>query len=287
MQTVVSVAIPSISFLLLVAVGLDLTQPDFARVRRQPWLVAAGILGPLVLLPALSLSLLWLFDPPPATMAGLLLIAACPIGGISNAYSYLARAAPALSVTLTAISCAVSVLTIPVLTRIFETALGRPLGFAAPAGALVLQLVAMLALPVALGMYVRARWPAVALTHRASVQSFGFGSLGALVLLVIWAQFDQFRDGLASTVPLAAAFVAGAFTVGWSLSLAVAPDARDRFTLAMEFATRNVAIATAIAVTILHRLDLAVFATTYFLTELPLALLAVVVFRRRSRAVAV
>ncbi len=52
----------------------------------------------------------------------------------------------------------------------------------------------------------------------------------------------------------------------------------------MEFATRNVAIATAVAVTVLQRLDLAVFATTYFLTELPLALLAVFLFRRRGPA---
>ena len=56
--------------------------------------------------------------------------------------------------------------------------------------------------------------------------------------------------------------------------------APDRFTLATEFATRNVAVATAIAVTLLGRAEFALFATTYFLTELPLTLLAVAGFRR-------
>lgn len=286
MQAVVSLAIPSIAFLLLVAVGLDLTPADFRRVWRQPALVATGIAAPLVLLPALSLVLIRLFEAPPAVTAGMLLIAACPIGGISNAYSYLARASVALSVTLTGISCFLAVVTIPALTLLYEAALGQSLGFAVPPDVLVLQLLGMLALPVALGMYVRARWPGVALEHRVTVQRAGFGSLGLLVLLVIHDQFAGFREALPATVPLAVAFVAGAFATGWSLGRAVAPDPRDRLTLAMEFATRNVAIATAIAVTILGRTELAVFATIYFLTELPLALLAVALFRRRSRAAA-
>ena len=53
-----------------------------------------------------------------------------------------------------------------------------------------------------------------------------------------------------------------------------------RFTLATEFATRNMAVATAIALTLAGRVEFAVFATTYFLTEIPLMLCAIVVYRR-------
>ena len=64
----------------------------------------------------------------------------------------------------------------------------------------------------------------------------------------------------------------------------IGAEARDRFTLATEFATRNVAVAIAIAVTLLHRAEFATFATTYLLTETPLLLLAVYGFRARMRA---
>ncbi len=282
MATFVSIIIPSITFLLLVAVGLDLTRADFEPVWRRPALVLAGLAGPLLILPALSLALVAAFDPPPAVTAGMLLIAACPIGGISNTYSYLARASAALSVTLTALSCLVAVGTIPLLTRIFEAAVGRPLGFEAPIGTLLAQLSAMLVAPIATGMYIRARWPVAAAAHRPAVQRAAFSGLALLVVVVVWAQFDAFRHGLAATVPLAAVFVVSAFGVGWAVGLVFAHDRRDHFTLAMEFATRNVAIATAIAVSILGRVDFAVFATTYFLTELPLALAAVAVFRRTT-----
>ena len=54
----------------------------------------------------------------------------------------------------------------------------------------------------------------------------------------------------------------------------------NRFTLATEFATRNIAVAAAMAVTLAGRVEFALFATTYFLTEAPLMVGAIIVFRR-------
>ena len=279
MQTFVDIAIPAITFLLLAAVGLDLRPEDFARVRRQRTVVLAGLVGPLLLLPPIAFGLISVFRPPPAVEAGLLLIAVCPIGGISNTYSYLARASTALSVTLTAISCLLAAVTIPSLASLFEAVLGRPLGFTAPTGLLLAQLVLMLAVPVSLGMVVRRRWPRVADDHRAGLQRLAFGLLAALIAIVVYDQFDTFLRELRTTVLLAASFVVVSFAIGWTVGLALQTDARDRFTLAAEFATRNVAIATAIAVTLVGQIEFAVFATIYLLTELPLMLGVVTIFR--------
>jgi BASS family bile acid:Na+ symporter len=279
---VVDVAIPVITFLLLTAVGLDLAREDFRRVRREPRVLAIGLLAPLFALPLVALALIRAFAPPPAVEAGLLLVAVCPIGGISNTYSYLARAATALSVTLTGLSCLLAVATVPLLTRVFERVIGRTLGFDVTPGLLLIQLAFMLAAPVGLGMWIRSRWPGFAAARRSAIQRLGFAALGLLVVFVTWVEFDAFRAGVASTVPLSAAFVAVSFAIGWVAAVTGRADRRVRFTLAAEFATRNVAIATAIAVTLLQRVDFAVFATTYFLVELPLMLAAVAVFRSRE-----
>jgi BASS family bile acid:Na+ symporter len=133
-------------------------------------------------------------------------------------------------------------------------------------------------------MGVRSRWPEFAAAHRPAIQRLGFAALGLLVVFVTWVEFDAFMAGFASTVPLSGAFVVVSFAIGWMAAVAGRADRRVRFTLAVEFATRNVAIATAVAVTLLHRVDFAVFATTYFLVELPLMLAAVAVFRWRGAA---
>ena len=125
MKALIDIAVPAITFVLLAAVGLDLTAADFARVRRQAAVVAAGLIAPVVLLPPLAVVLIGMFRPDAATAAGLLLVAACPIGGISNTYSYLARASTALSITLTALSCLFAGLTIPVAGVGLEWVMGR------------------------------------------------------------------------------------------------------------------------------------------------------------------
>jgi bile acid:Na+ symporter, BASS family len=285
MKLAVDVTIPLVTFLLLVAVGLDLTRQDFLRLRRQPWLIVGGLVGPLVLLPPIALLLVSVVAPPEHLAAGLLLIAICPVGGVSNTYSYLARASTALSVTLTGLSCLLATVTIPALTLVFEALLGRPLGLSVPVRLLFAQLIVVLAAPVALGMFVRQRWPAFAARRESSLRRAGFGGLGLLIVFVVVQQGPAFVRDLGVTIRLSAGFVLLSGLAGVAVGRLVARDRADRFTLAVEFATRNVAIAAAVAVTLAGRIELAVVATTYFLTEAPIMLCAVALYRRRfSRA---
>jgi BASS family bile acid:Na+ symporter len=281
-KTLIDIAVPSITFILLAAVGLDLTREDFARVRRRWAVVLIGLLAPLVVLPPIAVGLIQAFAPGPDVAGGLVLVAACPIGGISNTYSYLARASTALSVTLTGLSCLLAGLTIPAVGRGLELTLGRPLELSAPVPLLLAQLLLMLGLPVALGMWIRQRSPTFADRHGSALQRLAFAGIAIVLALVILEAPRAFVGGLSTTVPLAGAFIVCSMAAGWIAAAAVTTDRRDRFTLAAEFGTRNVGVATAIAVTLLGRVEFARFATTYFLTELPLMLVAIALFRSRT-----
>jgi BASS family bile acid:Na+ symporter len=277
--TVIQIAVPAITFLLLAVVGSSLTPADFTKLLRARATIVSGLIAPLILLPPMALVLVFLFRPAREIEAGLLLIAACPIGGISNTYSYLARASTALSVSLTAASCLLAVVTIPALDRTFELILQRPFGFRAPPGLLLLQMLLMLALPVGLGMCARHRWPEWTRSHAAVLQQTALIAMAALLALFIAGEVERFLGGLRHTVPLAATFIGTSFVAGWVVGVLLSVSAADRFTLATEFATRNVAVATAIAVTLLGRSEFALFASTYFLTELPIMLVAIGIFR--------
>jgi ACR3 family arsenite efflux pump ArsB len=69
---------------------------------------------------------------------------------------------------------------------------------------------------------------------------------------------------------------------GYAVGVLSGGEARDSFTLLIEFAVRNVGIATAIAVTILGHVEFAVFATAYFLIEAPILFAAVILFKMKS-----
>jgi BASS family bile acid:Na+ symporter len=283
-KSVLDVAIPVVTFLVMAIVGLDLTRADFARVRKRPRILAAGLLGPLVLLPPIALLVLALVPMPDENRAGMLLLAVCPVGGISNTYNYLARAATALSVTLTALSCLLAVVTMPLLARGFEAALGRSFGFRAPAGLLALQILGMIVVPVACGMALRARSPEFAARHEAAYRRVAFGSVALLLGFVVLAERERFVTNLAASAGAAALFVVLAMGAGFLVALAAGADRRERFTLSVEFATRNTPVAAAVAITLLGDTRFAVFAATYFLTEAAPILLAVALFRPRATA---
>jgi BASS family bile acid:Na+ symporter len=285
MVQLIEIAIPLITFLLMLVVGFDVTPADFDRVRRQKAVLAAGLVGPVVILPPIAVLLITLLSPPPEIAAGLLLIAACPVGGISTVYSYLARASTALSVALTAVSCLAAAATIPLIAHVFQLALGRPFGVVVPWHVLVAQLLAVILAPVALGMVVRRRAPAWTARHDRQLRTTGFVALGLLIALVIANQRDEFLSNLKGMLAVAVLMIIAAMAAGFTVALAAGAGARDRFTLSVEFATRNVAIATAIAVTLLGQIQFAVFATTYFLVEIPIMLAAIAAFRRAAPAI--
>lgn len=284
MKILIDVSVPLLTLIMLTAVGMDLTAKDFDRVRRQPALIAAGLIGPILFLPPIALALEWTFRLPPDVAAGLLLIAACPIGGISNTYSYLARAAPALSVTLTGLSCLLAFVTMPLIGHGLQAALGLPNDLAVPASAVLGQLFLMLTLPIGAGMWIRHTWSDFALRSHQTLQRLAFLGVAIVLVLIILDDPAAFATALPTTVPMVSVFVVCSVAVGWLTAAVVTADVRDRFTLAAEFGTRNLGVAMAIAVTVLGRVEFARFAYIYFLVELVVMMIAVAWFRGRPSA---
>jgi BASS family bile acid:Na+ symporter len=210
---------------------------------------------------------------------GVLLVAACPSGAMANVYTYLARANLALSVTLTAVSCLVAVLATPLALAVLQAQVGESTGFPVPFGLLAGQLVLLLVLPVLTGMGIRRCWPDITRRHGHTLLGFNIAALVALLGFVIVQEAEQFASALTDIAAAAALLTVLAFGAAWATGWASGAGTMDRFTVGMVFVVRNVGIATAIAVTILGRVEFAVFATAYFLTQVPILLTAVLMFR--------
>lgn len=274
--------VPVIVMFALVAIGLELRPADFSQVRRRAGLLVAGLALPVILLPLVAIALVQLFDPPRTIAIGVFLVAACPIGGISNTYSYLAGASVALSVTLTTLSSLLAVVTVPLIDWLFSVTTGETLGIDAPLSLLAGQLLVMLALPVAVGMLLRHRWPEAAARWHGPLRRAVFIAIGVLLMLVVHRDAGEFIANLRTAVPMAVMFVVVAFAMGWLTGALLGGSRADCFTLGSEFSTRNVAVATAIAMNFIGRPEYAIFATAYFMTEVPLLVAAAAVFRRQS-----
>ena len=95
---VLNVALAIVMF----GVALGITTDDFKHLFKQPKVVLVGILSQFVLLPLLTFAVIMLIKPQPSIALGMMMIAACPGGNISNFMTHLAKGNTALSVSLTA-----------------------------------------------------------------------------------------------------------------------------------------------------------------------------------------
>ena len=173
--------IPILSILMF-DLGLTLRLGDFKLLARRPRPVVVGLLGQLVVLPLVAYALAVAFQLPPLFFVGMVLIACCPGGSSSNVFSMLAGGDVALSVTLTALSSLITLVTVPVILAWAVAVSGAEAVGAVhlPVGNLLLQNIVLMAVPIALGVTVKHWWP-VAASRMARV--LGKVAFPALMLL--------------------------------------------------------------------------------------------------------
>ena len=268
--------------ILMIVVGSDLAIADFRRVVHRPRVLLAGLLLPPLFLPPMAFGLILALSPPPEVASGLLLVAACPVGGISNAYVYLARGSAALSVTLTTFSCLLAFATVPASSSAFGAALHRPFVMQAPTAVLLGQLLLMVALPTWIGLACRSRWPSVVERWQPRLWPVPVGLLVLLMVVTISIDVDGFLAIVPQAGVIGSLFLVCSLVTGWAVATVLGGDRRERVTLAVEFATRNIAVATTIAITVMGKPKFATFGVAYFLAEMPWMALVAWVARRRE-----
>ncbi|MBL7205509.1 MAG: bile acid:sodium symporter family protein [Desulfobacteraceae bacterium] len=99
--------------LMMFGVALDLKLEDFKRIILSPKAPGIGLIAQFMFLPALTFLLTLILRPQPSIALGMILVAACPGGNLSNIITYLAKGNCAVSISMTAVSTAAAVVMTP------------------------------------------------------------------------------------------------------------------------------------------------------------------------------
>jgi BASS family bile acid:Na+ symporter len=99
--------------LMMFGVALELKVEDFKRVLIAPKAPVIGLGAQFILLPSFTYLLTLVLRPPPSMALGMILVAACPGGNLSNIITFLARGNCAVSVSMTAVSTAAAIFLTP------------------------------------------------------------------------------------------------------------------------------------------------------------------------------
>jgi len=142
--------------IIMLGMGLSLQTTDFKRIFLYPKAIFVGLTNQLIILPLVGLGIALVFPMQPEIAIGIMILAACPGGPTSNLISHLAKADLALSVTLTALSSLITILTIPFIVNFaMEKFLGAGEFIELNVLSTIAQIFIIVVIPIVIGMLVR------------------------------------------------------------------------------------------------------------------------------------
>ncbi|MRJ76628.1 bile acid:sodium symporter family protein [Aeromicrobium sp. SMF47] len=257
-----TVGLPLALGIIMFGLGLSLTIADFRRVRQHPRAVVIALACQLLLLPAICFGLVVALDLPPLLGIGMLLLAASPGGTSANLFSHLFRGDVALNVTLTAINSIIAIFTLPVITNLaidyFERQDSVSLQFSK-----VVEVFAVVLVPVLLGMLVRSRNPGVAARADKPVRIGSAVILAVLVLGILVDQRDKIADYFGDVGLATGLFCAISLVVGYVVPKALGVTESQAIASSMEIGVHNATLAIYIAVEVLDTTEISVPAAVY------------------------
>ncbi len=239
--------------LLMFDIGLTLTAEDFRLILHRPKPVIAGLLGQIVCLPLLAFLLAFLLayiaQVEPIFSLGIVLIACCPGGSSSNVFSMLAGGDVALSVSLTALSSLITLITIPIVLEftcqfipgLTETAVQLPIGN------LIMQNIVLSLVPIIIGLLIRRRWAGVAAKMHGVMSKIAFPAIILLATIFFIQHRVTIGENIMHLGVLITALILLAMLSGWLLSKSMRLNERENKTIIIEVGMQNAAQAIAIA----------------------------------------
>ncbi|MCE8007700.1 bile acid:sodium symporter family protein [Aestuariivita sp.] len=202
--------------IVMFSIAIDLKPRDFRALMRAPRALLVGLFSQFLLLPALTFAMILVLEPQASIALGLILVAACPGGNISNFITHRAGGNAALSVSMTAFATVGAILLTP-LNIAFWGGMYPPTQAILQATqidpvSVAITVTFMLVLPLILGITLNVRRPSLAFRIRMPLQWLSMGIFVAFILLALaanWAFFLSFAGIVAGYVVIHNALALG------------------------------------------------------------------------------
>lgn len=228
---------------LMFGIALDTRIADFKRVARMPLAFAVGVGAQFVALPAITYVLTRLLGVGPSIALGMILVACCPPGNISNILTHRANGNVALSVSMTAVSNAIAIVAMPLnfafwgglhptASQLMRSIAIDPLEMGG-------HILIIIGLPFVLGIWCADRFPRWTERFKKPMRILSFVTLIVFILGAIAGNWRYFLDYVGLVILAVALHDTLAFATGWLCARAFGLADYDRRALTIEVGIRN------------------------------------------------
>jgi BASS family bile acid:Na+ symporter len=232
--------------LIMFGIALDLNYKQFREVIAQPKSLITGLISQFVLLPAVTFLLVKIINPSPAVALGMILVAACPGGLVSNFISSLAKANVALSISMTAIATIAAIILTPANFALWgslyikTSPLLRPLEI--DPVQMFITVFILMGIPITLGILFTRYFPVMAKNIIKPIRIFSFLAFIAFIVMAFANNFDHFLNYVPPIFVIVLIHNALGLFTGWSFAKIMKRHIKDIRAISLETGIQNSAL---------------------------------------------
>lgn len=232
---------------IMFGVALDLKIDHFKYLLKRPKAILIGLASQLVLLPMLTFALVLLLKPSPSIALGMILVASCPGGNVSNFYTSLSNGNVALSVSLTAITSSLAFLATP-LNFTFWANQYAPTATVLKAVHLnvvdvIVTVIFILVIPLILGMWVNKKYPTTTFKIARPIKRLSIIIFAGFVVGALSSNFDHFINYIFNFLFVVLIHNALALITGFSLAKFMSLGKAETRSITIETGIQNSGLA--------------------------------------------
>ncbi|MBL4837104.1 MAG: bile acid:sodium symporter [Kordiimonadaceae bacterium] len=269
---------------IMLSVSLSLKSADFDFIKKHPTSILIGSIAQLLGLPLLTLLLIFIIVPSPGAALGMIVIACCPGGNVSNLLTRISNSDAAYSVALTSVSSVFAAIMLP-FAILFWTGLYGPTAdllqeINIDRADFIIKTGITLAIPVATGLLAAYRWPTIASKLAKILVPISIFLIVTVIALGVKANLGVLLGSGAILLPIVIIHNVTAFGLGYITGYFGLRDKRKARALTFEVGIQNAGLGLLIVLSQLGGVgDAALIVALWSLWHLIAGLLLVGIFR--------
>ncbi len=248
-QVVLNIVLAS----MILGIALDIRWHDFKAILKMPKAVVAGLLAQFIALPAVTTLLTLLLELPAGIELGMILVACCPGGAISNFVTHLSKGNTALSISMTAAASTLATVMLPVnfvfWSQVNPDTATLITSLEVSGTALFVNLLWVLAIPLTIGLAIKSYFPNVAKPLHKLLKVTSILALIAFIGIAVYRNQNAFLSHFNLIFTIVLLHNAVALLLGFMAGKYARLPVRDIKATTIEVGMQNSSLAIAIVFT--------------------------------------
>ncbi|MCF6222573.1 MAG: bile acid:sodium symporter family protein [Flavobacteriaceae bacterium] len=284
MTSVTGIVLALSLIIIMFGMGLSLTINDFKRVVTYPKAVIVGLVCQILVLPLIGYLIATGLDLSPTIAIGIMLLSACPGGATSNLLTHLAKGDLALSVSLTAISSILSIITIPIIVQFaLLEFLNESQVVTVDSITMITQLMVIVIIPVSIGMLIKSNFQQFAERMEKPVKKASAIIFILVIIGVIFSIKDVFFSYLGEAGLPSIILNVSTMVIGFLLAMLFKLTRPQAISISIEAGVQNGTLAITLATIALNNAEYSIVPAVYGL--LMFFTSAIIIFLRKPLGV--